>query len=797
MLKNYIKIAIRNLVRNRVYSIINILGLTLGITCASFLFLLVMDELSFDTMYSKSDRIYRVVEIDNSEGETRYYGQTAPPVGPTIAEENAEIEGYARLYQFGGHINFALDNTRYHERSYFYAEKDLFNLFDFEWVAGNKEKALAQGNSMVIDLEWAKTLFGNDNPIGKFLDSGGEEPFEVTGVFKNTPQNSHLQARVFVALPTTSENVKNYLNNWSEYGAYTYIVLDENANFDQLDGKMANFNSNHFEPEQQREIYLQPLKEIHFNSQNIEYGTESVKGEKAYVYVFIAIGLFMLIIACINYMNLATAKSVQRSREIGIRKVSGAIRGQLIAQFLSESVVIAIFAAIISIGLIDLLLPFFNEFTGKSFVFDQKTFGQIAMLVVSVTVFVGLLSGFYPALVLSALKPSHILKGSNESLSGSGFMRKVLVITQFSLSIIMIIATVITSSQLTFIQNASLGFNNDQILVIDINNGDVRRRFETIRSEFGNSPYVKDVAVSSRVPGEWKNIREVYYKQLGGQDSVKVSFLGFDENMIDLYEMKMVSGENFTGNTSADSLKIIINETMAESLNTEDPVGSYIELLGRNGAGQYQIVGIVKDFNFQSLHNTIGPVILGYQSNGFQSIDYFSLKFDPNHIDEVIRHATSVHNTFDLNSPIEYHFLDQQWAEFYKQDTELAGIFTLGAGITIFIACLGLFGLASFVVQKRMKEISIRKVLGASESNLFILLTKSFLGQLIIAFVIAAPLAYYLMEYWLSNFAYKMTIGIQHFLIAGGSAMAIALLTISYRLIKASVVNPAETLKNE
>lgn len=797
MLKNYIKIAIRNLTRNKVYSIINILGLTLGITCASFLFILVADELSFDTMYSKADRIYRIVEIDNSESEPRYYGQTAPPVGPVFKEENPEVEAFARLHKFGGHINFSIEGDRFHERGYFYADNDLFQVFDFEWIAGNPKTALTKENSMVIDEEWAKTLFGDENPIGKLLDSGGHDPFEVTGVFKKLPQNSHLQARIFCKIPSGSDDIKQYMQGWNNYGAYTYIVLNETVNLKELESKIPQFVSNHFDPEQKRDFLLQPLTDIHFNSKNIEFGTEAYKGEIAYVYVFVGIGLFMLIIACINYMNLATAKSVQRSKEIGIRKVSGAYRTQLISQFLAESVVIAVFAAVISIGLIDVLLPFFNDFTGKSFILNGDTLKLILTLVFSIAVFVGIVSGFYPALILSALKPSHILKGSSESMKGNGFMRRILVVIQFTLSIIMIISTIIMSGQLNYIQEASLGFNNEQILVVDINNGDVRRRFETVRSEFANSPYIKEVAVSSRVPGEWKNIREVFFKQPGSADSAKVSYIGFDENMIDLYQMKLVSGENFTGNTSADSLKVIINETMAEFLSTQDPVGSSIQLLGRNGLGQYQIVGVVKDFNFQSLHDKIGPIILGYQSNGFQSIDYFSLKFDPEYVDEVLKHASSVHNTFDLNSPIEYHFLDQQWAEFYKQDRELAGVFSLGAGITIFIACLGLFGLASFVVQKRMKEISIRKVLGASESNLFIMLSRSFLGQLLIAFLIAAPLAYYLMDLWLNNFAYKMAIGVQHFLIAGGSAMLVTLITISYRLIKASVVNPADTLKNE
>ncbi|MEQ9167608.1 MAG: FtsX-like permease family protein [Fulvivirga sp.] len=796
MLKNYFKIAIRNITRNKVYSIINILGLTLGITCSSLLFLLVIDELSFDNMYSKRDQIYRVVEIDESAKETRYFGMTAPPLGEALKTDYAGIENYTRLFKFGGHINFQQGETRYHERDYFFADQNVFEVFDFEWIAGDPETALKEPYSLVIDEEWAKILFDDEDPIGKEVDSGGEIMNVVTGVIKKLPQNSHLQAKIFVSIPNTEEWFPEFDKNWRTYGAYTYMVLGEETDPAEISNKIPEFTAKYFDAEQERNFYLQPLKDVHFKSQDIEFASDTGRGQIAYVYIFIAIGCFMLIIACINYMNLATAKSLHRGKEIGIRKASGAIRGQLITQFLSESTVIALIALAISIGLVDLLIPYFNELTGKAFEFNVETFGSIFTLLFALTIVVGLLAGTYPAILMSKLRPANILKGDMSTGIGSVLLRKILVITQFSLSIIMIIATIIASNQLNYIQNASLGFNNEQMMVVDINSGNVRSRFETMRTEFAKSPYVSQVAVSSRVPGEWKNLREIYIKNMGSQDSLRTNFMGFDEFMLDLYEMELAAGENFSGTTKADSLHILVNETFVESMGLENPVGKFVEISDRS-TGQYQIIGVVKDFNFQSLHNKIAPIVLGFQSNAYQSIDYFSLKFDPAHTDEVVKHASEVHNTFDTGSPIEYHFLSEQWALFYEKDRQASNVFAIGAGITIFIACLGLFGLASFIIQKRTKEIGVRKVLGASGSNLFVMLSKTFTLQILIAFCIASPLSYYFMTLWLDNFAYKMSIGLQHFVIAGVSAFGVALLTISYRLIKATQLNPADTLKTE
>ncbi len=797
MLKNYIKIAYRNLLRNKGYATINIVGLTLGITCSSLLFLFVIDELSFDTMHSKGDNIYRIIEIDDSGEQRRFFGQTAPPVAKAIIEEYPEVQQATRLYKLGGQYVFSINEDKYAERDYFFAENTIFDVFDFELIQGDTKTALKEPYSMVLTESYAKSLFGTtDNVIGREINAGGDYPNIVTGILKDLPQNSHLQFNLLVAPQYSSDGYKRFVEDWSGYGAYTYVVLDNEASVDQFQAKIPGFVDNHFEPQQQRNFYLQPLSEIHFGSAQIEYSNEDNRGQLSYIYLFIAIGIFMIVIACINYMNLATAKSLQRGKEIGIRKASGAQRGQLITQFLSESVLIAMLSLILAIGLVDVLLPFFNQLTDKQFEFNANTFGGIFMLLFALTAIVGLLAGSYPALLLSKLKAASILKGEMSAGKGSASMRRVLVVAQFTVSIVMILATLVASQQLNYIQSKSLGFNKDQMLVIDINNGDVRRKFETIRSEYAKSPYISAVTVSSRVPGEWKNIRQVYTTLAGSQDSIRFNYIGIDEYMLDAYEIELAQGNNFTGLAQADTLNIIINEAAVKALGLKNPLGAYLELSDER-KGRYKVIAVAKDFNFQSLHQQIAPVILGYQSNSFQSIDYFSLKFDPNHVEEVVAHATAVHNAFDQFTPIEYHFLDEQWAIFYKNDLRASHVFKIGAGITILIACLGLFGLASFIIQKRMKEIGVRKVLGASVQNLFFLLSKTFVLQIAIAFCIAAPIAFYFMSSWLNNFAYRIPFSPVLYLLVLVGVLAVALATISIQIWKATHINPVKTLRSE
>jgi len=797
MLKNYIKIAFRNLWKNKTYSIINIVGLTLGITCSSMLFMLVIDEFSYDNMYDQKDRLYRLVEINTSPEGEREFGMVPGPTGKALGDDYEEIEDYTRLYKFGGQIVFQHKEEAYEERDYYFAEPNFFELFNLEWIAGDPATALEKPFAVVINEEWAMKLFGTTDALGKTLQSGGETDFLVTGVIKNLPQNSHIQYKILVGIPTGMEFYKQISTSWDQYGAYTYLLLNEKAQPEKIHQKMEGFVASHFEKPEEHDFYLQALSDIHFNSASIEYGVDTNKGEITYVYIFMAIGIFMLLIACINYMNLATAKALDRGKEVGIRKVSGAFQHQLVTQFLSESTLMAFIAFILSFFLVDLLLPIFNSFTDKNFVFNLDTVGTIFLLILSVTVVVGLLSGSYPAILMSRLKTTYILKGAMQTGKGSVALRKVLVSTQFTLSIVMIIATLVAYRQLQYIQDVPLGFENEQMLIVDINNGEVRQRFETIKAEYANSPYVEGVAVSSRVPGEWKSLQEVYTKNFGSADSMKMNYIGFDEDMIDLYKMELTEGANFTGNKSVDSLHIIINETAVQSLGLEDPIGKYLELSDDGTHQQLQIAGVVKDFNFESLHTEVGPMILGFRSNPFQSIDYFSLKFNSEHTEEVLAHADKVHKMFDTFSSMEYHFLDEQWAAFYKEDRRVSNVFAIGGGVTIFIACLGLFGLASFIIQQRTKEIGIRKVLGADVTNIVGLLSKDFLKLILISILIAVPIAWYAMESWLQDFAYRINVSWWIFALSGFVVLAIAFFTISIQSLKVAFTNPVDSLKRE
>ncbi|MDN5201094.1 ABC transporter permease [Fulvivirgaceae bacterium BMA10] len=799
MLKNYIKIALRNLWRNKVYSLINILGLTIGITCSCLLSLYLNNEWSFDTFHTKSDRIYRVVEIDDSNDEgTRYYGQTAPPVNEAMVQDFPEIVNGVNFYKFVGHLNFTIDGVRLAEREWYMTDERFFEIFDFTLLQGNEEEALKNPASVLLSKSTAKKYFGDENPLGKTIADGNIGELKVTGVFDDIPNNSHLQFNVLVSNSRSDERWQQFVSNWDAYGAFTYLLLDERANFENLKSKIPSFVDKHWgENPNNRNFYLQPLEEIYFDSAEIEFGTAFFKGEHFYVRLFIAIAVFLLVIASINYMNLATAKSMSRAKEIGMRKVSGAYRSQLVTQFLSESTIIALISFSLSIGLVDLLLPYFNDITGKAFEFNASTLGEILSMLLVITLFIGLISGSYPAFYLSSLKPSEVLKGEVKTGIKGLLLRKGLVVLQFSLSIIMIIATIVVYNQLTFIKNKEMGFDKEQMVVVDINNGNVRRSFETMKNEFSKIPGVLKVATSSRVPGEWKNITEIVLKPSSSQhvDSIQSYFMCFDKEVLDTYGFNLVEGANFQGNTAIDSTSVLLNETAARILGFDDPLGSEIRF--GNVPYSFKVIGIVKDFHFQSLHAEIAPLVMSYWANPVRPIDYFSIKVDGRNMPQTISAITKVHEKFDDRTPIEYHFLDEQLELFYKADERAGKLFAIGAGLTIFIACLGLFGLASFVIQKRTKEISVRKALGASSINLFVLLSKTFVKQVLIAFVIASPVAYYIMNNWLEYFTYKVNLGVGTFLLAGLIALAISILTVSNRAIRATYIDPAKTLKNE
>lgn len=799
MLKNYFKIALRTLIKNKTYALINILGLSVGITCASLILFYVEDELTYDQFNTKHEQIYRVIESDHSDpSDVQYYGQTSPAVASAMKSDVPGVSDFTRVFQPGGHRDILWNGDKIQVRTYLIGESNFFDFFDFEFVAGDKNSALKDYNSVVLTESTAKQFFGNENPIGQTMKWTRMNDVKVTAVIKDVPENSHLQFTVLFSLNSEDEaELMTYLNSWENYGAFSYVMLEPNANLTQIESNFPALITKYDKrntPEI-RQLSLQNLSDIYLNSKDIQYGITEASGNIFYINLFIGIAIFIMVVVCINYVNLSTAKATQRAKEIGLRKVSGASKGQLITQFLIESIVLAVLSFMISVFLIEVLLPYFNEIAGKHFELNKENIFNISLIIFCLTVFLGTAAGFYPALILSNLKPVASLKGEIKSNSMS--VRSTLVVVQFAISIVMLVGALVIYQQMKFIESKELGFDQSNMMVVDINNGNVRRNFEAMKSQLAKVPGVEKVATSSRVPGEWKNISRVDFKShQAAQDSVNTYFMCFDEQMLDTYNFELLEGTNFTGNKATDSTKVILNEAAVKAMNLENPVGQTIYLSARR-SGPMQVVGVVKDFHYQSLHNDIAPIALGYWANPVTVIDYFSLRVSTANFSETLAGVTAVHDQFDNNTAIEWHFLDSQINNFYVNDQRIGELFGIGAMIMLIIAGFGLFGITSYMIDRRKKEIGVRKVLGSTGVQLVALLFRSYGKQVLIAFGVAAPFAYYFANEWSSLFTYKETISVVVFLIAGLVVMLFTFLTVSYRVINAARLNPVDVLKDE
>lgn len=808
MIKSYIKIATRSLRRNSGYTIINVVGLAIGITGAALLLNYVRSENNFEAQHTKADRIVRPY-MQNLNAESPSYSARNPAIlGHTLANELADVENVSSISQFfGSQFNFRIAEQRHTESNYLVADNNFFQIFDFKFLSGNSETALSAPNEAVLSERKAEMLFGTVDVIGNSLEFDGLPDFKVIGVFADSNYDSHLEIDILVS-PSFSgawrgDRWEEQINQWeSLYNFSSYILLKEGVSKENFKLKAQAVLEERMPGtlKQDTKFYFQELTDIHFESSNFERDLAVNKGNKSYSNIFIAISIFLLLIACVNYMNLATSRAVFRAKEIGIRKVVGAVKKQLVFQFLLESFLITSVAMLLSIGFMDLTMPFFNELTGKAFDFSWATLFQYLPMLLILTVAVALVSGIYPAFFMTRIKTVNVLKG--ERLGGGSFkIRQALVIFQFVLGIFMIISTLIVRSQMDFIKTKNLGFDNQNLIVIDINNGGVRPVFKTMQNELSQIPGVENVAVASRVPGEWKNINttEVAMLTNGGiVDSISMYYMGFDPIMLTTFDLKVEQGDWFSGNDSSDSTKILLNQAAVKSMGLENPIGSIVNM-GREGRlkGNYTVIGVLEDFNYKSLHIEVEPMIVGPWNNVNASIDYFILKTSGGDPSQVIAAAAEVHEKFDNRTVMEYHFLDDQLALFYEQEKQASSIFKLGAGLTILVACLGLFGLASFTVQKRIKELGIRKVLGASEWKLFYLLSGSFVKQVLIAFLLASPLAFYFMRNWLDNFQYRTSIGVGDFLIAAALTICVALITVSYRSLLAANANPVDSLRSE
>ena len=822
MFRNYFKTAFRSLVRNKLYTTLNIAGLTFGISCFLLIGLYLFDELTFDQQHKNTDRIFRVVEHKTVNGEST----VVAGAGYKLAEESKKLTGVentTRLVRTGrANIVNPENPENFFQETVTVADGHFLEIFDFPLIAGDRKTALTTPNSILITEDLAKRLFNKTDVLGKNLQfSFMESPLKITGILKNHPRNSSFDFSSLIS-DASFRNSDSYrsmaTNDWLSENFSVYTLLKQNADPRTIASGITNLvRANFTSPAGTSYFFsLQPLKNIHLDSGDIVDGARNsnvdamAKGSRIYITIFSFIAFFLLLIAGINYMNLTTARASSRLKEVGVRKTIGAFQSNLIRQFLFESLLVTAVAFLLSLVVVNLLLPAFNRFTNKDLSLSLSTDHRVWLYSIAFAVITGLLSGSYPAFMLSRFKPVSLLKGLRLQNKNEFSLRKGLVIFQFTISVVMIIGTIVLFLQVHYLNHTDLGFNKDLMVVIDVNTRKARTNFEAVKNEMSKIPSVKKVSVTSRVPGEWKSIQTVKITNMGNADDPKVAYLvGADKDFLKTYEIKLLKGRNF--DTPSDSSAILLNETAAKMLNISEASDQTVEIPERswNNDGNFtalndenrpfkpRVIGIVKNFHFQTLRNKIEPLVLAYNNNPVMVIDYYSARISANNIKGTLDKLKDVMVKNDKNDPFEYHFLNDQLALFYIEDGRRQTILIWAALATILIACLGLFGLATYSAEKRIKEIGVRKVLGASVLNLASLLSKDFLKLVFIANGIAFPIAWWATTKWLQEYAYHVDVQWWVFAIAGISACGLALVTVSYQAIKAAVANPVKSLRTE
>jgi putative ABC transport system permease protein len=812
MLKSYILIAFRNLRKQKMFSLINIFGLTTGLAAFLLIALYIFDELTYDRFHTRKDAIYRVIEHRrNAEGQEKNIVAVAANVSEAAKKDLPEVADATRFSMMGRANIYNDENTAVFYESLYLADASFTRIFDFPVLFGDEINSLKDPHTVILTEQTAQKVFGQTDVVGKTLRMDRDStPYKITAVVQ-VPDNSHLQFNMLfseASLNSAEDFIRFRNSDWSSNTFVTYLLL-KNSTKEQTGQKITELVRRNRQGAQAgvSSFYLQPLTDIHFYSDGLE-GQMGKTGNIAHVYVFGLVALFVLFIACINYMNLTTARFSSRSKEIAVRKVAGASQKNLVKQFLTEASLMTAIALLLALVIVALVLPSFNAFTEKELSLGRGADYRVWLIVLSTAFIMGLLSGIYPAFFQSRLKPYLLLKNKLAIGKGHLSLRRVLVVFQFALSIVMIVATLVVYQQMKYIDQKDLGFNKEQLLVIDINSGQVRRSAETVKAELAKLPAVKSVSVSSRVPGEWKVMPKVQVKgpsnkATKGED---VYYMAIDEQFLQTFQVNLHKGRNFSGTNRGDSTNVLINESAAKLLGITEPAGQVVEVPSVAFSGnaspleepfRARVIGIVKDFNYQSLREKVAPMILAYQANPVHSIDYFTARVETANAAATLKSIEAVLEKIDESHLFEYNFLDKQWDLFYREDQKRQVIFFSVAALTIFIACLGLFGLATYAAEQRIKEIGIRKVLGASVNNIVGLLSTDFLKLVGIAALIAFPVAWWAMNKWLEDFEYRIAISWTTFLLAAGIAIIIALLTISFRTVKAALTNPVKNLRTE
>lgn len=806
---NYFKIILRNIKRHKIYSFINIMGLAIGMACCILLLLHIRSELSFDSYHQNADRIHRLCAYVNIGGKEEYGGQSNATAAEVLRKGFPEIVNTVRFrYTPGSTVKF--EDKLFFENNIYYADDTVFDIFSWPLTKGNPQTALNSPYSIVISEELAEKYFGTEDPLGKILNFNDQENYQVTGVMENIPQNSHFVFDAlcsFKTLYVQGKEMSFILRDWLSYNFMTYLLLDKGADYQEVNKKIRNLLEIHAGNQMEakgakEELFLLPLKDIYLRP------VWQTTGPILYVYIFSVIALFVLLIACVNFMNLSTARSANRAKEVGMRKVLGAERKKLIAQFLGESFFLSFLSLCIALFLVDLALPVINALSGQSLSLD---FVEIPWLIpgfLGLAAFTGLIAGSYPALYLSAFHPVKVLKGSLKSASANSRLRRILVVFQFSISITLIIGTGIIIKQLNHMKHEDPGFNKEHVLVLPLTDSAVRDSIPVIKKEFRQHPGVIHVAASSTIPGWWPpsgdKIPEGYTQaQMQLMDELNV-----DEDFIPLMGIEVIAGRNFSREFGTDNRNsVIINETAARRYGWTNPLGKTIKTFdpkrtdpSEPGWISKSVIGVVKDFHLRYLSQVIEPLFIQSDPDfpiPHGVLDLMLVRINPEKMSDTLRFLEKKWAEIAPSSAFDPFYLDDAFnAQFINMERS-RGVFSYFTFLAIFIGCLGLFGMASFTTEQRTKEIGIRKVLGSSVANIVFLLSKELMGSVLLANAIAWPLAYIMLRNWIQDFPYRTDINILIFVASAGFVFVIGLATISYRAVKAALANPADSLRYE
>ncbi len=800
MLRNYIKVIIRNVVKQKAYTFINIAGFAVGLATCILILLYVIHELSYDKFHSNADRIYRIGVEGNLSGENVKYPLSNLGTGPAMLKDYYEVESFTRLYSMP-RIPIKYGENNFFEERLAYVDPQFFEVFSYSLIQGNPKTALEAPYSIILTRDMAEKYFGDDNPLGKQLKLNNRYDYNVTGVIENFPENSHLKVDFICSIETFYVINDRDVEEWTNFNNYTYLLLRKNVSPEAFVSKFPAFIDNYLPGLKkllggELNYFIQPVTDIHLHS-NLGYELPG-NSDIAYVYIFSAIALFILLIACINFMNLATARSAGRAKEVGLRKVMGAEKQMLVKQFLVESMLTCVVSLIVAVGLIRLALPLFNSISGVKL---KIPFGEIPWLIpafIGFTLITGLLAGSYPAFFLSAFEPANVMRGTLKSGAGSNKFRSVLVVVQFVISIALLSGTGIMMSQLRFMKNKNLGFNKENVIVIPIMDQSIRESIREIKSEIRSRSDVIDVCAASDLPGSYPDYSAFVPEGYTLEQTQLMHRINGDTDLITTLGMKIIAGRNFSIDFSTDPDEaIIINEAAAKKYGWDDPIGKKIGFFQSGDMKEIRyrnVIGVVQDFHVRSLHDKILPLLL---TNEGDYLGEIAVRVNMGHISDVLDFLREKWTKFDPNRPFDYYFLDRNFNQQYQSDESLQkiiGYFTLFA---IFIACLGLYGMASFMAEQRFKEIGIRKTLGASVLNIIVLISKDVVKLIIIANIIALPIAYYVFRRWLESFAYHTQISALTFLVSAVLVFFIGYSTIAYQSIKAALLNPVDAIRAE